>query len=89
MLAVGFRNELVLAVLAHGAEESRFGIAGEVIALQRCHDKGKVEVCAEEGHDERNEHGSEDVDGIVRRTDDGFFASPLGVGHGCSVVPSA
>jgi hypothetical protein len=25
----------------------------------------------------------------VRRTDDGFFASPLCVGHGCSVVPSA
>ena len=33
MLAVGYRNKLVLAALAHGAEEARFGIAGEIVAL--------------------------------------------------------
>ncbi len=68
MLAVGYRDKLVLAALTHRAEEPRFGIAGEVIAFERRQDKGEVEVDAEHGHHERNEHGSEAVDGIVRRT---------------------
>ena len=50
MLAVGYRNKLVLAALAHGAEEARFGIAGEVVALQRSHDESEVEVDADDGH---------------------------------------
>jgi hypothetical protein len=57
-LVVCHRNKLVLAALAHGAKETRFGITGEVIALQRGHDKSEVEVNADDGHHERNKHGS-------------------------------
>ena len=89
MLAVGYRHKLVLAALAHGAQEARLDIAGEIVALQRTHPESEMKIDAESGHDERNEDGSEAVDGIVRGTNDGLFPSPLYVGHGCSEAPSA
>jgi hypothetical protein len=79
-LTVSDRDELVLAALTDRADEARFEIAGEVVALQRSQDESEVQVDTKAGDNERDEDGTEAVDGIVRRANDGLFAPPLCVG---------